>query len=79
VSFFLSNETKSNGAVERAIKSVEQGLSVDLKANSPPQEAIYVVSGRLNRTTDVPSGLNSISHREVFFKFEEGSPLCDKF
>jgi hypothetical protein len=72
-------EPKSNGAVERAIKSVEEGLRVELMAGSPPQEAIHVVSGRLNRTTTVPSDSNSISPREVIFKFDEESPFFHSF
>jgi hypothetical protein len=68
-------EPKSNGAVERAIKSIEEGLRIELMAGMPPQEAIHIVTGRLNRTTSVPGDSQSSSPRETIFKFLEESPF----
>jgi hypothetical protein len=72
-------EPKSNGAVERVIKSVEEGLRIELMAGSPSQEAIHVVTGRLNRTMSVPGDPNSPSPREIVFKFAEESPFFHNF
>jgi hypothetical protein len=68
-------EPKSNGAVERVIKSVEEGLRIELMAGTPAQEAIHIVTGRLNRTMSVPGDINSPSPREIIFKFNEESPF----
>ena len=69
-------EPQSNGAVERSIKSVEEGLRVELMNSIPPQEAIHIVTSRLNRTSSVP-GLPSArsTPREVIFKFNEQFPF----
>ena len=72
-------EPKSNGSVERIIKSVEEGLRIELMAGTPAQEAIHIVTGRLNRTTLVPGDSNISSPRETIFKFFEESPFFHTF
>ena len=57
------------------IKSVEEGLRIELMAGCPPQEAIHVVTGRLNRTMSVPGDPSIPSPREIIFKFAEESPF----
>jgi len=68
-------EPQSNGAVERSIKAVEEGLRIELTTR-PPQEAIHVVVSRLNRTTKVPALPDtSLTPRDVIFKFREQQPF----
>jgi hypothetical protein len=68
-------EPKSNGAVERVIKTIEEGLRMELSAGVPVQEAIHVVCGCINRTTSVPGDPNSLCPRSVVFNFLEQRPF----
>ncbi len=71
-------EPQSNGAVERIIKTIEEGLSMELASGVPIQEAIHDVCGRINRTTMVPGDPESSSPRSVVFGFTENSPFYRK-
>jgi hypothetical protein len=67
-------EPQSNGAVERSIKSIEEGLRIELLSGSPIQEAVHTVAGRLNRTSTSPGEISKTPY-EVVFKFCEINPL----
>jgi hypothetical protein len=69
-------EPKSNGAVERSIKAVEEGLRVELMAGSPAQEAIHIVTARLNKTSGVPAlPDSSLTPRDIIFQYFEKPPF----
>jgi hypothetical protein len=68
-------EPKSNGSVERTIKTIEEGLRIELASASPAQEAIHTVCGRINRTVSVPGSCESPSTpHSVIFKYDELCP-----
>ncbi len=64
---------QSNSSVERGIKSIEEGLRVELLSGAPIQEAVHAVAGRLNRTTSSPCEPVRTPY-EVVFKFCEANP-----
>ena len=66
-------EPQSNSSVERGIKSIEEGLRVELLSGAPIQEAVHAVAGRLNRTTSSPCDPVRTPY-EVVFKFCEANP-----
>ncbi len=61
------------------IKSVEEGLRIELMSGTPLQGAIHIVTGRLKRTMSVPGNLASPSPRDVIFGFMEESPFFISF
>jgi hypothetical protein len=68
-------EPQSNGAVERVIKTIEEGLRMELNCGIPIQEAIHVVCGRINRTTNVPGDPQALSPHSIIFGFTEQRPF----
>jgi hypothetical protein len=69
-------EPQSNGSVERTIKTIEEGLRIELNSGVPVQEAIHVVCGRINRTVSVPGAHSSPSSpHSVIFKYDELCPF----
>ncbi len=73
-------EPKSNGSVERTIKTIEEGLRIELASGSPPQEAIHTVCGRINRTVSVPSSdrLPFCTPHSVIFNYNEPCPFTPR-
>jgi hypothetical protein len=67
-------DPQANGSVERTIKTIEEGLRVELASGLPAQEAIHVVCGRINRTVSVPGSADSLCPRSVVLKFEDVHP-----
>ncbi len=68
-------DPQGNGSVERTIKSIEEGLRIELHCGLPAQEAIHVVCGRLNRTCKVPGNRSLLCPRSSIFLFEEHNPF----
>jgi hypothetical protein len=68
-------DPQANGSVERTIKTIEEGLRVELASNSPPQEAIHTICGRINRTTIVPGDHSSVCPWVSIFGYEERAPF----
>ena len=71
-------DPQANGSVERTIKTIEEGLRIELESGSPPQEAIHIVCGRINRTISVPGNPESIAPRSVIFGFDELNPFVPR-
>jgi hypothetical protein len=71
-------DPQANGSVERTVKTIEEGLRIELAVGSPPQEAIHIVCGRVNRTTAVPGDSTLSSPRSVVFKFNELNPFVPR-
>ena len=69
---------QGNGSVERTIKSIEEGLPIELFSGIPAQEAIHIVCGRLNRTSMVPGSDSSLCPRSSIFSFDENHPFNPK-
>ena len=72
-------EPQSNGSVERTIKTIEEGLRIELNSGTPVQEAIHVVCGRINRTVSVPGARSSLSSpHTTIFKYDELCPFLPR-
>ena len=72
-------DPQANGSVERTIRTIEEGLRVELANGTPPQEAIHIICGRINRTTAVPGASTASCPRDVVFKFTETHPFNVNF
>ena len=68
-------EPQANGSVERTIKTVEEGLRMELSSGTPPQEAIHIICGRINRTCTVPGNNTLDCPRSAVFAFHESHPF----
>jgi hypothetical protein len=68
-------EPQANGSVERTIKTIEEGLRMELSSGIPPQEAIHVICGRINRTCTVPGNNSLDCPRSAVFAFTESHPF----
>ena len=68
-------DPQANGSVERTIKTIEEGLRVELASGIPAQEAIHIVCGRINRTVSVPGRTESLCPRAEIFKFDDTNPF----
>ena len=71
-------DPRANGSVERAIKSIEEGLRIELLNGIPVQEAVHIVCGRLNRTVNVPGDSSFSSPRNVIFGYDEPRPFYNQ-
>ena len=68
-------DPQANGSVERTIKTIEEGLRVELSTGIPPEEAIHIVCGRINRTVVTPGDAEALCPRSLLFKFEDVHPF----
>jgi hypothetical protein len=68
-------DPQANGSVERTIKTIEEGLRVELAAGTPPEYAIHTVCSRINRTVITPGDAEALCPRSLLFKYDDVHPF----